>query len=164
MSLNKQKFVADVMLGRTARWLRLFGCDVIFDHQGEDDELLFITLIERRILLTRDTNLAKIAGSAVYLVRANSLWARVREVINHFGINPNIVLERCPVCNGEIEEVDKESAQDFVPPYTFQTHDRFWRCQKCSKFYWKGSHLELAEKDILTHLSNMDDSRESNED
>ena len=151
-SSSKKKYIADVMLGRCARWLRMFGCDVIYQAIADDDDLLFIALLHNRILLTRDINLARKAGSAAYLVRANSLWARLREITNHFDIEPVIALKRCPVCNSQIEDVPKESITELVPPYTFETHDRFWQCSGCGKVYWHGSHLEFAQKDIEEKL------------
>jgi len=149
MSSSETKFAVDVMLGRTARWLRLFGCDVLYSPQIGDDNLLFRSLIEKRIVLTRDTRLACRAGASAYLIRSNSLWEQLREICNQFSIEPMLVLKRCPLCNGEISEVSKETIRECVPEYTFQTHDEFWRCAICNKVYWRGSHIELAQKDIL---------------
>ncbi len=151
-SSRKIKYVADVMLGRCTRWLRMFGCDVVYQPIADDDDLLFMALLHNRILLTRDMSLARKAGAAAYLVRANSLWARLREIINHFDIQPVIILKRCPVCNGKVEEIPKESIDKLVPPYTFKTHDVFWQCLDCGKVYWHGSHLELAQRDIEKNL------------
>jgi len=149
---NTRRFALDTMLGRTARWLRLFGCDVFYQATIGDDELLFRSLLQGRILLTRDTELAHRAGAAAYLVRANNTWEQLHEIKNHFGIEPVLHLRRCPVCNGEIAEVPKESVQDDVPQYTFLTHQKFWRCRKCGKVFWRGSHIEMAQQDILSKI------------
>jgi len=140
------------MLGRTARWLRLFGYDTVYESDTNDDGLLFQTLIQRKILLTRDRKLAQCAGSAAYLVRANSLWEQLREIISEFAIEPKIVLVRCPVCNGNIVQVEKSNVFDKVPEYTYLTHTKFWQCRNCGKIYWHGSHLNLADKDIAKYL------------
>ncbi|MCD6418861.1 Mut7-C RNAse domain-containing protein [bacterium] len=146
---NSLKFSADVMLGRTARWLRLFGYDTFYQNRIDDNELLAMSLLEGRILLTKDRKLARKGGSAAYLVRANELWAQLKEIINHFGIEPQIHLVICPVCNGKIEKVDKKLVEGRVPRYTFLTHSDFWQCRDCGKIFWRGTHLQLAKQDIL---------------
>ena len=54
------RFVADVMLGRLARFLRFRGYDVEYDHRATDEELLLKS--RRRIVLTKDRPLARTAG------------------------------------------------------------------------------------------------------
>jgi len=51
------RFVADVMLGRLAKWLRIAGFDVLYSNRYEDDELVALSHREDRILLSRDTRL-----------------------------------------------------------------------------------------------------------
>jgi len=50
-------FAADVMLGRTARWLRLLGFDTFYDNRAGDDALKQLCLQEDRVLLTKDVAL-----------------------------------------------------------------------------------------------------------
>src|SRR5436309_3183374 len=51
------RFVADVMVGRLAKWLRIAGFDVLYSNRFADDELVSLSLREGRILLSRDTRL-----------------------------------------------------------------------------------------------------------
>ncbi|PJB21075.1 MAG: hypothetical protein CO114_07255, partial [Euryarchaeota archaeon CG_4_9_14_3_um_filter_38_12] len=51
------KFVADIMLGRLARWMRLLGFDVLYPDTSDDKELL--KFADERIILTRDKELGK---------------------------------------------------------------------------------------------------------
>ena len=53
------KFVADGMLGKLARWLRMMGHDVIYSVEFNDSELLELAKKEERVLLTRDLELYK---------------------------------------------------------------------------------------------------------
>lgn len=65
------KFVADVMVGKLARWLRMLGFDTAYSNKFEDDELLRIAQSEARILLTRDVPLAARCGSTRHLLIEN---------------------------------------------------------------------------------------------
>ena len=51
------KFLADAMLGKLTRWLRMLGQDVEYSTKLSDDELLASAKAEGRILLTRDFEL-----------------------------------------------------------------------------------------------------------
>jgi len=150
------KFVADVMLGKLARWLRLFGCDVHYDNTAEDSKLLAIALSEKRILLTRDRQLAVRAGKAGYLVATEGTVNQIAEIIEKFAVEPVFYGDICPVCNGEVVPVPKESVREDVPRYTYQTHNEFRRCKSCGKVYWEGTHRELAEHDLERFLNDED--------
>ena len=53
------KFLADGMLGKLARWLRMLGHDVIYLVEFDDSELLELAKKEERVLLTKDLDLYK---------------------------------------------------------------------------------------------------------
>src|ERR1051325_9467164 len=48
------RFIADVMVGKLARWLRLLGFDVLYSNRCDDDEIVRRAAAENRTLLTRD--------------------------------------------------------------------------------------------------------------
>jgi uncharacterized protein with PIN domain len=52
------KFIADVMLGKLAKRMRLLGFDVLYDPAYEDNEVLRLALDHDRVILTRDAGLA----------------------------------------------------------------------------------------------------------
>ena len=58
MNSEPLKFMADSMLGRLARWLRILGYDVAYEHAISDDDLIARALRENRIILTMDRELA----------------------------------------------------------------------------------------------------------
>src|SRR5579872_7160724 len=47
------RFIADVMVGRLARWLRILGFDVLYSNRYTDDEIVGIARSQQRIILTR---------------------------------------------------------------------------------------------------------------
>ena len=49
-------FIADAMLGRLARWLRLLGFDTLYYPDIGDRDLLRLSLQEGRVILTRDSH------------------------------------------------------------------------------------------------------------
>ena len=51
------KFLADGMLGKLTRWLRMLGHDVTYDVQLNDNDLLELAKKENRVLLTKDLEL-----------------------------------------------------------------------------------------------------------
>jgi uncharacterized protein with PIN domain len=51
------KFIADEMVGKLARWMRLAGCDTVYRNPISDKELVEIAQRENRIILTRDRKL-----------------------------------------------------------------------------------------------------------
>ena len=57
--LRKPKFVADVHLGRLTRYLRMMGFDVYYRNDLEDNEIVDISLKEKRTILTKDLGILK---------------------------------------------------------------------------------------------------------
>ncbi|MEK6667144.1 MAG: Mut7-C RNAse domain-containing protein, partial [candidate division NC10 bacterium] len=67
------RFVADMMLGKLARWLRAMGYDTVYFRVAEDRHLLQLAHAEARTLLTRDTRLARLAGAGGLLIQATEV-------------------------------------------------------------------------------------------
>src|SRR4030042_153616 len=49
------RFIADVMLGKLATWMRLLGCDVEYFPKISDEDLVERAFRTGRVILTRDT-------------------------------------------------------------------------------------------------------------
>ncbi len=133
-------FVADVMLGRLARWLRILGYDILYFHRAPDDFLIYVTLESGRILMTRDRRLAAepiLAPRKTFLVKDTRLPQQLKEVLSHFPVRGRA---RCADCNGLLIEVEREEVKDLVPDYVYLTSPCFWRCPSCGKVLWEGTH------------------------
>jgi hypothetical protein len=142
------RFVADVMLGRLARWLRALGCDTLYFRDAPDGRLLGIALRERRRLLTRDVGLARRAGSAGLLVRSDALDAQISEVVQACGVTARAPLSRCLECNGTLTAREPDEVRAHVPAYTLATQRLFYGCADCGRVFWPGTHAV----GILTRL------------
>src|SRR5450756_2241391 len=56
---EEPRFIADVNVGKLAKWLRILGHDTLFLNPIEDEVLVQIGLREERIVLTKDTHIAE---------------------------------------------------------------------------------------------------------
>ncbi len=139
---HEPRFIADAMLGRLARWLRLLGFDTLYFSDIRDPDLLKIALREDRYILTRDTHFLKMKNlKTLSFVRSNEPVEQVREVIEKFGLRKSLP-GRCARCNGILCEVEtKDSVRDMVPEYVFQNCSHFLECRVCGNVYWEGTHL-----------------------
>lgn len=143
------KFIADAMLGRLARWLRLLGYDALYYPQIEDGLLLRIAREENRILLTRDTRLVKVRGVQRHLLLSeNNPFEQLKKVIAAFNLKDFSLMSRCAECNASLTVVPKENIKNFVPEYVYRTSDVFKQCEGCGKLYWKGTHPEKFKKKL----------------
>lgn len=139
------KFVADGMLGKLARWLRMLGHNVKYLSSIGDKQLLKIAKTEHRILLTRDLELyhqAIARGISAVYVEGEDEAEKLAKLARRFGFKLEIDMEksRCPKCNARIKPIEKEAAKDRVPESTYRYYDTFWECQKCGQIYWQGAH------------------------
>ncbi len=143
---HEPRFIADAMLGRLARWLRLLGFDTLYCPDIRDSELLKLALREQRYILTRDTHFLKMKNAGnICFVYANEPLEQVKEVVDAFGVQPGP--GRCARCNGILSPVDgKERVKDVVPEYVFLHCSRFLRCLSCGHVYWEGTHLKKFRK------------------
>jgi uncharacterized protein with PIN domain len=146
--MSEVRFVADVMLGKLARWLRALGYDTLYFRAAADSRLLGIALRERRRLLTRDVALAARAREAGLLVRSDGLEPQLREVMTACALTSRAPLSRCLECNGVLTGRAPAAVLDRVPPYTLATQTEFWECEGCRRVFWSGTHV----RGILSRL------------
>ncbi len=141
------KFVADVMLGSLAKRMRLLGFDVLYDHALSDNEIIRLSLNEGRVILTRDTGLASRPLASDHLLIADDhVDAQVRQVIDHFSLSSDDPLTRCSICNEPLEAISRDVARDRVPEFVYQHMELFYRCVRCDRTYWKGTHVRNMER------------------
>ncbi len=137
-------FMADAMLGRLARWLRILGCNVTFEPVISDAELVRRALVEERVILTRDQALPEEWRlPRVLIVKSEAPLLQLQQVVRAFEIDWRARLfTRCSRCNTELETVAYEDVTTRVPPRIISEQERFLRCASCERIYWGGSHSE----------------------
>jgi uncharacterized protein with PIN domain len=86
-----RKFIADVHLGRLAKYLRLCGFDTQYEVSMDDREIIDLSLSEKRIILTRDKELLKnrhvIYG---YRIVSSKPVEQLREVMKRFDLKTDL--------------------------------------------------------------------------
>lgn len=147
---HSPRFVADAMLGRLAKWLRMMGYDVTFFHDADDMVLLRHARAESRLLLTRDRALARRAGSLGVVIHSQTVEAQLQELAERGLIAGPQEETRCPLCNAVLVEIAREQARDRVPPYVFQTQEEFYECPTCHRIYWAGTHWQNVTRTWAT--------------
>jgi uncharacterized protein with PIN domain len=140
------RFMADAMLGRLARWLRLLGYDVCYDSRLTDTELVRLARAQDRILLTRDTELTRRSGAIMVWIVSETLAEQLQQLHRELGVRAIAPFSRCPLCNDALCDIPRDHAWGQVPPYIFVKHDAFRLCPTCSRFYWRGSHWQHMEQ------------------
>ncbi|NWF88392.1 MAG: Mut7-C ubiquitin/RNAse domain-containing protein [Ignavibacteriaceae bacterium] len=150
--LRKPKFILDVHLGTLAKYMRMLGFDTLYKNNFNDDEIVNISLKERRAILTRDRGILKRTEvTHGYWVRSTKPREQIFEVINRFDLKSVVKeLSRCLVCNSLLKIISKKKIIDRLPPKVKEYQTKFYYCKECSKIYWKGSHytnmLTVIEK------------------
>lgn len=140
--LREPKFVLDVHLGKLTRYLRMLGFDCLYKNDITDEDIVNISLKERRTILTKDRNILKRNDvTHCYWIREENVFNQLLEVIKRFHFERDIKeFTRCVDCNSLIEKVEKENIVDKIPPKVKEYHNEFYYCRNCDKIFWKGSH------------------------
>ncbi|GAB4351040.1 MAG: Mut7-C RNAse domain-containing protein [Candidatus Abyssubacteria bacterium] len=146
---EKPRFLADKMLGRLAKWLRILGYDTKYAFDLSDSDLLELAESENRILLTRDTLLTQRKKCRNYVFITSDHWReQLKQVYNEARLNKESLLTICPVCNTSLNPVDKQSVEPSVPPYVYRTQEQFYRCGGCSRIFWPATHVSRILDEI----------------
>jgi uncharacterized protein with PIN domain len=142
MTSEPLKFIADAMLGRLARWLRILGYDVTYESSISDDDLIARAIREHRIILTMDRKLTERESARnSLLIKSPSYKEQLKQVITHYDIDyKSGIFTRCLVCNILLDHIEKEIIKGSVPPYVYSTQDEFDICPQCGRIYWSGTH------------------------
>ena len=150
--LRNPKFIADVHLGKLASYLRMMGVDVLYENNIEDDEIVKISLNEKRAILTKDKGLLKQKDvTHGYWVRSSKVEEQVVEIIKRFDLKKLIKeFTRCIECNSVLESISKKEMLNELPPKVSESQKSFSVCPSCKKLYWKGTHHQRMLSFIKT--------------
>jgi len=150
------KFIVDTMLGTLAKWLRILGYDTIYDPDLTDNNLFFKAHLEKRILLTRDTELSeRMNPDFCHYVNEDSVKEQLKQIIMKYNLlQRDEIFTRCTLCNELVVPIQKKNVQNRVPDYIYEVTKEFVYCKQCDKIYWPGSHI----KKVRQLLNEIDES------
>jgi hypothetical protein len=140
------RFLCDAMLGGLARWLRAAGYDAEFEYGIEDGELIRRALDSGRTVLSSDGPLfdrnviRRGEADALYVPQQLSKLEQLRFVMRERDLP--LRTPRCMACGGPLTEVPKHTVTDEAPPLAYRNCEKFWRCGRCGKLLWHGTHWE----------------------
>lgn len=140
--LRRIRFVADAHLGGLARLLRLAGFDTLYDNHIHDDQVVTLSLGDRRIVLTRDVELLKrrdvTHGCYVHARKSEQQFKEIFARLDLVrGAKP---FSLCLECNAPLRPVPKAQVLDRLPPRVRERQERFVTCDVCERVFWQGSH------------------------
>jgi len=148
------KFIADIMVGKLARYLRMAGYDVMYINNAIDDQIIKIARETDRIVLTRDSLMLtrkefKNGTIKSVYIKDEKLKNQLEQIKSDLKISlePNLI--RCVECNQRLKIVEKEDIKNKIPPYVYKTQQSFLYCKKCDKYYWKGTHYQHIKNTFL---------------
>jgi uncharacterized protein with PIN domain len=145
------KFIVDRTLGKLAKGLRMLGYDTLYFAEEDLHQLIHLAREEGRTILTRDTKLAmKRPKDRIITITQDNPSRQIEEVVqkNRLSLDDEILFHRCLLCNEQLVEIPHQEADGKVPDFIFNQQKDFYRCPKCQRIYWKGSHLDNMQKKV----------------
>ena len=143
------RFLCDSMLGGLSRWLRASGYDAEFAGPIDDGVLVARAEASGQVLLTSDGPLMRrrpvASGTvrALLVPRSEPLLDQTVFVLRSLGLP--LCDPRCMSCGGALAPVPPGQAAPDVPAISRELFDELWRCDRCARPFWKGSHWEGIE-------------------
>ncbi len=146
--IEASRFIVDHNVGKLAKWLRVMGYDTLFFNGSNDSRMIATALAERRVILTRDTQImqrrvvTKGQLKAV-LIKSDRPELQMHQVIETLNLDCQFrPFTICLECNQTLVVRSKEQVKDLVPPYVFQTQSQYMECPTCQRIYWRGTHWQ----------------------
>lgn len=135
------KFLVDQPLWGLAKWLRLGGLDAAVERFSAHRSDL-PSPATGMYLLTKQAKFRHLQRQDLLVLDANNPKDQLAEVFRRLKLTRRDLapLSRCGECNDLLVLVPRETALGLVPDHVFQTQVQFYRCPRCRRFYWPGSH------------------------
>lgn len=138
-------FMIDHMLIKLGKYLRIIGCDAVWDQQVRTHELIARANAENRVFLTRNTHIAEQYPHPVklFVLKETDPVKQFQIVAAEFRLDPQERLFlKCIRCNVFLEKIsDKEKIRALVHPNVYARFNAFFTCPKCGTVFWRGTHV-----------------------
>ncbi len=153
---SQARFIADRMLGRLARYMRLMGYDVSYPPPSSDARLIAAAKEEGRVLLTRDHAIAlrngpRAGNPTVVDIRSSQILNQLAQLAEEGWIT-HFRKPRCSLCNSSLGAIAAWEARHLLAPFTVATRDNYLLCTYCNTIFWEGSHWERFREGVESTL------------
>jgi uncharacterized protein with PIN domain len=154
---DETRFVADAMLGKLTKWLRVMGIDVMYDPNATDAQLLQYGERGGRVVMTRDHRLMCRRGTVPrFYIESDYYHEQVRQVVQAFRLGDSIqAFSRCLQCNTLLCASSKPLVAARVPPYVQASQTIFKHCMICDRLYWGGTHRDQMLRQLQAMLNGL---------
>ena len=148
------RFVADRMLGRLAKWLRILGYDTVYTSTMTKEEAVRIAKKEGRLLITRDTHISAEGLPGLVFIVEDRFRDQVVEIVRKLKLDPpeDQIFRLCTVCNALLNDVSLDEVRQEVPEFVQKTQTKFLRCPECRRVYWGGTHRRNMREEVVALL------------
>jgi uncharacterized protein with PIN domain len=153
-SLRQLTFIADVHLGKLAKYMRLFGFDTLYHCDSDPQSLVEVSVREGRVLLTRSRDLLKkeVITRGI-LVRETDPRMQLKAIFERLDLYADArPFSRCMRCNGPVEPIPKQEIVQSLLPRVKQNYQTFSSCSSCHRVYWEGTHFERMNRFVMQVL------------
>ena len=139
---NNMTFIADTMLGKLARWLRILGYDPVYDQAMTVSQMAEAAKKPDSVLLTRRIRFhAESLIQNTVFIPHEKFEDQLRYIVGLYNLKINgPFFTRCLKCNREVIPVAKDRARGKVPERTFEGTEEFYKCPECENIFWRGAH------------------------
>ena len=144
-------FLADRMLGKLSKLLRMLGHDTAWVREGSRESIAAQANMQSRVLLTRDRRLVDLVPAALFIEHVYP-FHQARQVLRQFGLGGEKAFTRCVEDNQLLHKVVRQEVVNQVPPRIFESAETFWRCDLCQRIYWSGSHVDAMRETMVALL------------
>lgn len=138
----EMKFVADSMLGRLAKWMRVMGYDTLYQTYYASEALQNLVMEGRTLLSRNKKAIAECPGA--FFIESDHVGDQLA-ALKKAGLirrDRSRWFIRCLECNSLLRDAEAESARENVPEYVYYSNVRIRYCPGCSRYFWAGTHRE----------------------
>jgi hypothetical protein len=146
----EDRFVAEPMLGKLSKWLRVMGYDVLYRRSYREGDLIRLASEGRRLLSRRKA--AQTRHPDAILIHSDHVGEQVREMLNLGCLKLDRLkfFTRCLRCNLPLKEADPAAARSALPDHVFYENLSGIRfCSQCHRFFWPGTHRDKMLKQLV---------------
>jgi uncharacterized protein with PIN domain len=135
------RFYADNNVHRLGRGLRTLGYDTELYGQGSDNELRRRCHQQGRILLSRDSDFANELNA--FVLETDRWQEQLQLVVRVFRLDSRSYrYSLCLNCNRPVHKAIVQDYASMVPDWVLSDQAPLWRCSRCRRLFWAGSHLD----------------------